>query len=153
MDGTADLGLALGEQQAQLTLSATLAAGASETQLRAQAVAGDAERDRARGAVAGGLAALDAPVGGEATLDLDASLALRDARLSLHAGAGQVRIGDGAVPFLRRRAGGIGHAGAAGACRRCRSLCRGHSMRSADACRARGTMQRGAGPDQRRYLR
>src|SRR5262249_61720554 len=44
--------------------------------------------------------ALDAPVGGEATADLDANLALREARVSLHAGSGQVRIGDGMVPFL-----------------------------------------------------
>ena len=42
VDGTAELSLALGEQQARLTLSATLAAGASETHAARQAVAGDA---------------------------------------------------------------------------------------------------------------
>ena len=59
------------------------------------------------------LAALDAPIGGEATFDLDANLALRDARFSLHAGAGQVRIGDSDVPFLGADTGGLRHTGRA----------------------------------------
>ena len=46
------------------------------------------------------LAALEAPVGGDASFDLDARLALRDARVSLQAGAGQVRIGGSEVPVL-----------------------------------------------------
>ncbi len=47
------------------------------------------------------LAALDAPVGGDATFDLDANLAaVRNARLNLDAGTGSVRIGGSNVPFL-----------------------------------------------------
>ncbi len=78
VEGTAELSLALGEQQARLTLSATLAAGASETHLRAR-LSPVTPRVIARAAPSlAALAALDAPVGGEATLDLDAGLALRD---------------------------------------------------------------------------
>jgi hypothetical protein len=98
--GTADLSLVLGEQQARLTISATLAAGASETQLRVRlSPVTPSVIARAAPSLAP-LAALDAPLGGEASLDLDAGLGLRDARVSLHAGGGQVRIGNGDVPFL-----------------------------------------------------
>ena len=77
-----------------------MAAGASETHLRAR-LSPVTPRAIARAAPSlSSLAALDAPVGGEATLDLDADLALRNARLSLHAGAGTVRIGGSDVPFL-----------------------------------------------------
>jgi AsmA-like C-terminal region len=100
VDGTADLGLAVGEQQARLTLSATLAAGASETHLRARlSPVTPSVIARAAPSLAA-LAALEAPVGGEATFDLDARLAPRTMRLSLRAGGGQVRVGDGVVPFL-----------------------------------------------------
>src|SRR5262249_26785840 len=46
------------------------------------------------------LAALDAPVGGEASLDLDANLGWRDARVSLRAGTGRAQIGGTDVPLL-----------------------------------------------------
>ncbi len=100
VDGTGTFSLALGDQQAQLTLSATLSAGASETHLRAR-LSPVTPREIARAAPSlSFLAALDAPVGGEATCDLDAGLALRNARLNLDAGAGSVRIGGSSVPFL-----------------------------------------------------
>ena len=100
VEGTAELGLAVGEQQARLTLSATLAAGARETHLRARlSPVTPAVIARAAPSLAA-LAALDAPVGGEATFDLDAGLALRSMRVSLRAGGGQLRILDGNVPFL-----------------------------------------------------
>ena len=98
--GTGDLSLELGEQQARLTLSATLAAGASETQLRVRLTPVTPSVIARAAPSLAPLAALDAPVGGEASLDLDAGLGLRDARVSLHAGGGQVRIGNGDVPFL-----------------------------------------------------
>ena len=100
VDGTATLSLALGDQLAQLTLSATLAAGARETHLRAW-LSPVTPREIARAAPSlSFLAALDAPVGGEATFDLDADLAVRNARLNLDAGAGSVRIGGSDLPFL-----------------------------------------------------
>jgi hypothetical protein len=100
VDGTGTFSLALGDQQAQLTLSAGLAAGANETHLRAR-LSPVTPREIARAAPSlSFLAALDAPVGGEATFDLDADLAVRNARLNLDAGAGSVRIGGSNVPFL-----------------------------------------------------
>ena len=100
VDGTAEFSLAVGDQEARLTLSATLAAGASETHLRARlSPVTPSVIARAAPSLAG-LATLDAPVGGEATLDLGASLALRRARFSLRAGSGQVHVGDSNVPFL-----------------------------------------------------
>ncbi len=100
VDGTGTFILALGDQQAQLTLSATLAAGASETHLRAR-LSPVTPREIARATPSlAFLSALDAPVGGEATFDLDADLAVRNARLNLDAGAGSLRIGDSNVPFL-----------------------------------------------------
>jgi hypothetical protein len=100
VDGSAELSLAIGEQQARLTLSATLAAGASETHLRARlSPVTPSVIARAAPSLAA-LAALNAPIGGEASFDLDAALALRQARFNLHAGAGSVRIGHNDVPFL-----------------------------------------------------
>ncbi len=98
--GNADLILVLGEQQARLTLSATLSVRASQTRLRARlSPVTPSVIARAAPSLAA-LTAFDAPVGGEATFDLDAGLALRDARFSLHADAGKVRIGDSYLPFL-----------------------------------------------------
>jgi hypothetical protein len=100
VDGTAELSLAFGEQQARLTLAATLAAGASETHLRARlSPVTPSVIARAAPSLAA-LGALEAPVGGEATFDLDANLALRATRISLRAGGGQVRIGSSNIPFL-----------------------------------------------------
>ena len=98
--GTAELSLLLGEQQANLSLAATLTADASDTHVRARLspvtprlVAGDAPSLAA-------LSAVDVPIGGEVSADLDGSLRLRDARFTLHAGSGQVRIDGSDVPVL-----------------------------------------------------
>jgi hypothetical protein len=100
MDGRGELSLALGEQQARLTVSATLAAGASETHLRARlSPVTPSVIARAAPSLAV-LAMLDAPIGGEARLDLDAGFALRNARIVLNAGAGTIRIGANEVRFL-----------------------------------------------------
>jgi hypothetical protein len=99
VDGTADLTLVLGEQRARLTTSATLAAGATGTHLRARLT------PVTPGVLAQAvptltmLSALDAPVGIEADLDLDASLAVREGRVTLRAAAGEVRLGNGVVPI------------------------------------------------------
>ncbi len=100
VDGTAELSLALGEQRARLSLSASLAAGAGETHLRARLSPVTPRVIASAAPSLAALAAVDAPISGEATCDLDAGLALRTARLSLRAGAGQVRIGGGDVAFL-----------------------------------------------------
>jgi hypothetical protein len=100
VDGTAELNLALGQQQARLTMSATLAAGANETHVRARLSPVTPSVIAQAAPSLAALAAVDAPVGVEASFDLDTGLALRDARLSLHAGAGQVRIGGSDVPLL-----------------------------------------------------
>ena len=100
VDGSAELSLALGEQQARLTLSATLAAGASETHLRARlSPVTPSVIARAAPSLAA-LAALNAPISGEASFDLDAALTFREVRFNLHAGPGSVRIGHSDVPFL-----------------------------------------------------
>jgi hypothetical protein len=100
MDGVGELTLALGEQQARLTVSATLAAGASETRLRARlSPVTPSVIARAAPSLAL-LAVVDAPVSGEVRLDLDAGLALRDARIILNAGAGTIRSGRSEMRFL-----------------------------------------------------
>jgi hypothetical protein len=100
MDGMGELSLAFGEQQARLSVSATLAAGASETHLRVR-LSPVTPSVIARAAPSlGALAVLDAPVGGEARIDLDAGFTLRDARIVLNAGAGTIRIGGSGVRFL-----------------------------------------------------
>lgn len=100
MDGSASLGLELGQQQAQLTLAASLTADASETRLRARLTPINPSVIARAAPSLAAASALDAPIGGDAALDLDAHLALREARVSLHAGSGQLRIGDGTVPLL-----------------------------------------------------
>jgi hypothetical protein len=100
VDGTADLSLAIGEQQARLTMSANLRPGGKETELRARLTPVNPSVIAHAAPSLAALAAVDAPIGGEATLDLDSGLGLRQARISVQAGAGQVRIGAGEVPFL-----------------------------------------------------
>ena len=128
MDGTAELGLAVGEQQARLTLSATLAAGASETHLRARlSPVTPSVIARAAPSLAA-LAALDAPVGGEATFDLDASLALRAMHGSACAPAA-ARYGSATATcrFSTRALVASGTPEQARACRRCRVTLPGHA--------------------------
>ena len=100
VDGTADIALAFGEQTARLTMSATLAAGATETHLRVRLTpVTPSVLARAAPALAR-LTVLDAPVSAEADLDLDANLVLHQASLNLHAAAGALRIGQSSVPIL-----------------------------------------------------
>lgn len=99
-DGTANLSLALGDQQARLNLEATLAAGATETSLRAR-LSPVTPSALARAAPSlGFLAAVNAPVAAEASFNLDAHLVPRAVRFSLHATAGTVRIQDTDVPIV-----------------------------------------------------
>lgn len=100
VEGTAELTLALGDQQAHLALAATLSAGAAETHLRARFSPITPSALARTAPSLSGLAAMDAPVNGDAAFDLDRSMRFRDARFDLHAGAGTVHIGKGSVPFL-----------------------------------------------------
>lgn len=100
VEGTAQLTLALGDQQAHLALSATLSAGAAETHVRARFSPITPSALARTAPSLGGLAAMDAPVNGEATFDLDRNMQFRNARFDLHAGTGNVHIGTGSVPFL-----------------------------------------------------
>jgi hypothetical protein len=99
IDGTADLALALGDQRARLTASATLAAGATETRLRAWLTpVTPAALARAAPGLAP-LAALDALVAIQTEVTLDAALAPRQVRLTAQVGAGAVRLGANSVPL------------------------------------------------------
>jgi hypothetical protein len=100
VDGAVDLSLALGDQRARLIGAATLSSDASETHLTARLTA-VAPAALARAAPAlDFLSALDAPVSGEATAELGPALDLRQARVSLQAGAGTLRIGTGSLPMV-----------------------------------------------------
>ena len=100
MDGTAELELLLGEQQAHLALSAKLSTDARETDVRAR-ITPVVPSVLARAAPSlAFLAVLDAPVDAEPPSMLDAGLGLREARFSVHVGAGTVRIGPSDVPFV-----------------------------------------------------
>ncbi len=100
MEGSADLTLALGGQQAHLALAATLSAGAAETHVRARITPFVPSALAQSAPSLAALAALDAPVSGEAAVDLDRHLGFRDVRFDLHAGAGNAQIGKSAVPFV-----------------------------------------------------
>jgi hypothetical protein len=97
--GTAGVTLALGSQQTQLTASAMLAPGASHILLRTtfSPVTPKLIADAVPAFTS--LAAINAPIGGEAALDLDGNLALDKAQFTLHAGAGTIRIARGYVPI------------------------------------------------------
>ena len=99
LDGTADLPLELGDQRARLTASATLGAGANETQLRARLTpVVPAALARAAPSL-DAFMAVDAPVAIEADLALDPRSGLKKARLVLNASAGKVQIAQSSVPI------------------------------------------------------
>lgn len=144
VDGSADLSLALGEQQAQLTVSATLAAGATETHLRARLTPVTPAALARTAPTLAALAALDAPVSGEADLDLDANLALRTVRLTARAGAGEVRIGQGSVAILEAALAASGTPEAV-TLQILQVTMRGHDGGPQTLLQARGTVQRASG--------
>ncbi len=144
VDGSADLSLALGEQQARLTVSATLAAGATETHLRARltAIKPAALAREASGLAA--LAAVDAPVSGEADLDLDANLAVLTVRLTARAGSGNVTIGQSNVPIVGAALAVSGTPDAL-TLQILQATLRGHEGGPQTLIQARGTAQRSSG--------
>jgi hypothetical protein len=87
---------------------------------------------------------LDAPVGGDASFDLDRSLGLRDARFDLHAGAGTAHIGKGSVPFLDAVLVGSATP-AAISVRTLRVTLHGHATGPDTHLETQGTVQREAG--------
>ncbi len=99
VEGTAELGLALGDQRTHLTLAATLSPGGAETRLRAR-IAPFTPSALARSSPSlSALSALDAPVSGQASVDLDRHLGFRHLQFDLHAAAGSAEIGKGKVPL------------------------------------------------------
>ena len=99
VDGTADVALALGEQQTRLAVSATLAPGARDVRLQTtfSPITPKLIADAVPALAA--LSAINAPIAGRAAMDFDSGLALHDAQLRLRAGAGTVHIGRGDVPI------------------------------------------------------
>jgi len=100
IEGTMDISLVLAGQTARLAAAATVSPGASQTDLTARlspvtpaALARAAPR-------LGSLAAIDAPVGAEATAELGPSLDLEQARVTLQAGAGTLHVGAASLPMV-----------------------------------------------------
>jgi hypothetical protein len=94
VDGIAALTLALGDQTAVLTVTAALETGAAQTHLRVRLTpVAPAALAKAAPKLAP-LAALDAPVGVQAAIDLGPTLQLERGRLTANVGKGAVQIGD-----------------------------------------------------------
>jgi hypothetical protein len=144
VDGSADLSLALGEQQARLTVAAKLAAGATETHLRARLTAVKPAALAREAPTLAALAAVDAPVSGEADLDLDANLALLTVRLTARAGSGEVTIGQSSVPIIGAALALSGTPDGL-TLQTLQATLRGHEGGPQTLIQARGTAQRGSG--------
>ncbi|MGA3402419.1 MAG: AsmA-like C-terminal region-containing protein [Acetobacteraceae bacterium] len=100
IDGTVDMSLALGDQRARLTGTARLTRDAAATHVTAR-LTPIAPAALARAAPAlDFLSALDAPVSTEATADFGPALDLRQAHVSMQAGAGMLRLGAGSLPIV-----------------------------------------------------
>src|SRR5262249_3105084 len=89
------------------------------------------------------LAAVGAPIETEATVDLDAKLALHAARLTLHAGAGRGRGGNNEIPILEGGLVASGHL-AAFEIQTARLSLRGHDGGVVTHLQTHGTVQRSA---------
>ena len=96
--GQANATLALGETSARLAAQAAVTPDGSTVTARFSPVTPAALARAAPGL--GALAALDAPVSGSTTLDLDRSLGVRHFRLALQVGAGQAQVAKGSVPLV-----------------------------------------------------
>jgi AsmA-like C-terminal region len=144
VNGTADLTLALGEQQARLTVAATLAEGATETHLRARLTPVKPAALAREAPSLAVLTAVDAPVSGEADLELDAKLTLLTARLTARAGPGNVRIGQASVPILEAALAVSGTRDAL-TLQIVQATLRGHEGGPQTQIQARGTAERASG--------
>ena len=106
VDGTADLALALGDQQARLTAAATLPPRNGPIRLRLRLtpvspalIARQVPSTAPLGVFDAKLGALDAPVGGEADLQLDDAMRLVALHVVLRAGGGDLHVADGVLPI------------------------------------------------------
>lgn len=99
VEGTAELSLALGDQLTHLTLAANLSPGDAGTRLRARIAPFTPSALARLSPSLSALSALDAPVSGQASLDLDQHLGFRHVQFDLHAAAGSAEIGKGKVPL------------------------------------------------------
>ena len=98
--GIANLALTLGDQQSRLTASATLPAGDGPIRLRLAPVKPAAIARAVPGAAKlAALAAVDAPFGGDADLQLDSAMRLVNLHLAVQAGAGGINVADGVLPI------------------------------------------------------
>jgi hypothetical protein len=102
VDGTASLTLVLGDQQARLTAAATLPPDTGPIRLRLRLTPVMLPLIVPlvpRVAAIGALGALDAPIGGEADLELNDAMRLIALHLALQVSAGTIRIADGVLPI------------------------------------------------------
>ncbi len=106
VDGTANLSLLLGDQRARLTATATLPRGRGPIRLRVRltpvspaAISRLVPPTAPFGVFDTELAAVDAPVGGEADLQLDDAMRLVALHLALRAGTGSLHVADGVLPI------------------------------------------------------
>jgi len=99
VDGTANLSLLLGDQQARLTATATLPPGKGPIRLRLRLTPVTPASIARVVPGAAALGALDAPVGGDADLQLDDAMRLVALHLALHAGGGAIHVADGVLPI------------------------------------------------------
>jgi hypothetical protein len=97
--GTADVSLVLGDQHARLTASATLPPHKGPIRLRLRMTPVTPALIAALLPRAGSLGTLDAPVGGEANLELDDTARLMELHLALRVDAGNIHAADGVLPI------------------------------------------------------
>jgi hypothetical protein len=143
VDGTADLSLTFGDQQARLTMAATLTPGAGQTHLRARLSPVTPSVIAQAAASLAPLAALNAPISGEATLQLGAGLELQEAHVNLDVGAGSVRIGGSDIPLVNAALAAEGTPGAI-TVQMLRVSLRGHDGGPITQLAARGAVRRNA---------
>ena len=100
VDGTAELTLALGQQQARLAATVNLDPDASEMRVRARLSSVTPSALAGAAPALAPLSMVDAPLTTEASLDLDRNLVLRQAHLSIQAASGVVHIDQAAIPIV-----------------------------------------------------
>lgn len=99
VDGTANIKLKLGEQQAQISGTVMLPAGKAPVQLRLRTTPIVPASVAQVMHLTGPLAGIQAPISGEADLLLDDTMRPRSAHVALQAGIGIIDIVDGVLPI------------------------------------------------------
>jgi AsmA-like C-terminal region/Protein of unknown function len=99
VDGTASASLALGDQHARLTATGTLPEGKGPIRLRLRLTPVTPAAIARLVPHAAALSAIDAPVGGEADVQLDDTMRPVALHLALRAGVGDIHVADGTLPI------------------------------------------------------